>query len=91
MVVNQLFLEEYYISSKLDILDKTYQIVNRSYSEADIELAKELHEFQRLSETNNVRIYVITDNLRLEVSKVDKEGQEYNSIFSILQDYFFGN
>lgn len=87
---NQLFLEEYYISSKLDILDKTYQIVNRSYSEADIELSeKELHEFQRLSETNNVRIYVITDNLRLEYPKVDKEGQEYNSIFSILQDYFF--
>ena len=86
---NQLFLENYYIASKLDILDKTYQIVNRSYNNDSGLSDKEQHEIQRLSETNNVRVYVITDDLRLEYPKVDKEGHEYNSIFSVLQDYFF--
>ena len=87
---NQMFLEDYYISSKIDILDTTYELVNNSYSGENEELNdRDIYDIQRLSETKNVRVYVITEDLRLEFPKVDKEGQEYNSIFSILQDYFF--
>ncbi len=87
---NQIFLEDYYIHSKIQVLDETYNLINRSYSGEEETLSSEdIYEIQRISETRNVRAYVITDDLKLEFPKVDEEDSEYISIFSILQDYFF--
>ena len=87
---NQLFLEQFYISSKTDVLDSTYVFINESYNKQEKSLSDEdIYEIQRLSEIKSVRAYVITDNLTLEYPKVDVEGHEYSRVFSILQDYFF--
>lgn len=87
---NILFLENFYILSKTDVLDNTYELINESYSGKDETLSDEdIYKIQRLSEVKSVRAYVITDDLQLEFPKVDVEEEEYGSIFSILQGYFF--
>ena len=87
---NQLFLEDYYIFSKTQVLDSTYNLINESYTNKDGELTEEeIYEIQRLSEIKGFRAYVITEDLELKYPQVDEEGREYSSIFSILQDYFF--
>lgn len=87
---NQIFLEDYYILSKIDILDESYGFINESYSGENEALDDEdIYDIQRLSEVKNVRVYVINDNLALEFPQVNEADPEYLRIFSVLQDYFF--
>ena len=87
---NQMFLEDYYVHSKINSLDDTYPLINNAYSGGDTTLSSEdILKVQRLSETKNVKVYVITDRFVWEFPQVDEDGEEYTRVLSILQHYFF--
>lgn len=86
----RLFFEDYSINNKIDILDDTYGFINEAYdSEKNFLNEEEIYNIQRLSETNNVKIYVFTENLVWEFPQIEEDGQEYLRIYSYLQDYIF--
>lgn len=87
---NRLFFEDYSIYNKIDILDDTYELINKSYkNDKDFLNEEEIYNIQRLSETNNVKVYVFTESLVWEFPQVEEDGQEYLRIYSYLQDYIF--
>ncbi len=86
----RLFFEDYSINNKIDILEDTYGFINEAYdSEKNFLNEEEVYNIQRLSETNNVKIYVFTENLVWEFPQIEEDGQEYLRIYSYLQDYIF--
>ncbi len=86
----RLFFEDYSINNKIDILDDTYGFINEAYdSEKNFLNEEEIYNIQRLSETNNVKIYVFTESLVWEFPQIEEDGQEYLRIYSYLQDYIF--
>lgn len=86
----RLFFEDYSINNKIDILEDTYGFINEAYdSEKNFLNEEEIYNIQRLSETNNVKIYVFTENLVWEFPQIEEDGQEYLRIYSYLQDYIF--
>jgi two-component system, OmpR family, sensor histidine kinase VanS len=85
---NQTFLETYYIHSKINILDNTYSLIDNSYSSEEGGLSQnDAYAIQRVSETKNVEVYLITDSFVWMFPKVEKDSQD--RILSILQNYFF--
>ncbi len=87
---NRLFFEDYSIYNKINILDDTYGFINEAYdSEENFLNEEEIYNIQRLSETNNVKIYVFTESLVWEFPQIEEDGQEYSRIYSYLQDYIF--
>ena len=81
---NRLFLEDYSIYNKINILDDTYGFINEAYdSEENFLNEEEIYNIQRLSETNNVKIYVFTESLVWEFPQIEEDGQEYSRIYSI--------
>ncbi|HHX55246.1 MAG TPA: HAMP domain-containing histidine kinase, partial [Clostridiales bacterium] len=67
-----------------------YGFINEAYdSEKNFLNEEEIYNIQRLSETNNVKIYVFTESLVWEFPQIEEDGQEYSRIYSYLQDYIF--
>lgn len=91
--LNRTLLTEYYLHSKINALGNTFDVIfdmyeGREYGKGLSNL--ELLRLERIRDSKNVNIYILSDKLSYQFPSAGNRGSEDDErVYSILQDYFF--
>lgn len=91
-VINQTFLEDYYLHKKVNTLNNAYAVIEELLSDKKevIELTSdEALKIEKLSEQNNFRIYVIGRTFNMVYPGTERDNDVNESIYDIFKTYYY--